>query len=281
MSIENDHPRIDEFYAAEEEILRAKVQGMRAAITHAGEKGRSIEVDTMALLRNFLPSEYGLSTGFVAFHDEACVTDATYDQAKDKIRLSSQVDIIIYDAIKCGPIIRLGACEVFPLESVYAYVEVKTSISSKEDLVELMGQSERLRSMRVRLYWSTVAGDLTASHLLVTPIERIIPIRTYIFILEANSLGDAESIRQKIESVAKHGAWEHATITGMYIGGRGFYYLQPVNSKLDPRSGDAVLISDGALLAFKHSLYSGLSRYPRIERNWTAAIDLYSRKFDA
>ncbi len=268
-------PEFDEFYSAEEDILRSKLRGIRATISHSGEKGRSVEVATMAMLRDFLPGEYGLSTGFVAYHDEGCLTDGTYDQSKDDLHITKQIDIIIYDSLRCGSIVRLGACDVFPLESVYAYVEVKTSITSKSDLVELFQQSERLRGLRVRLYWRTVADDPTGAQLVSIALPSVIPMRSYIFVLEATGLGSAEDIRIKIEEIAKEMPWDYATITGMYINRKGFYYLHPKTR------GNARLVTDGALLAFKNSLYHGLSRYPRIPDGWTPAMDLYSRKVDA
>ncbi len=281
MDVREFDPEIDEFYSAEESILYSKLKGIRAAISHAGEKGRSIETAALRILRDFLPSEYGLSTGFIMYHDEDCIKEYEYNQAKDKIHLSKQLDIIIYDAVRCGPIVKLDACDVFPLESVYAYVEVKTSISRESHLVELFEQSERLRAMKVRLYWSPVRDDPTGAYLVYNPLQSAIPIRSYIFILEATNLGNAEDIRQTIERIAKTRKWKNATITGMYVNGKGFYYLQPVNNKNDPRSGDAILVETGGLLAFKNSLYNGLSRYPRIPENWTPAINLYSRSVGA
>lgn len=106
----------------EEDFLSAKLQSLRMSISHSGEKGRSLESIVSNFLRDILPSEYGISTGFVAYH-----------ASEGEIKLSPQLDIIIYDAIRCGPIVRLSTCEVFPLEAVYAYVEVKASIQSTSD----------------------------------------------------------------------------------------------------------------------------------------------------
>lgn len=114
-------PQFADLNKIEEELLVAKLQAARKAIVHAGEKGRALEYEVRTLLRSILPAEYGLSTGFVVFHTD------------DGPRLSSQLDIIIYDAIRSGPIISLVTCDVFPLEAVYGYVEVKATLQSSSD----------------------------------------------------------------------------------------------------------------------------------------------------
>src|SRR5262245_60722705 len=105
----------------EEELLQSKLDAVRKTISHAGEKGRSLESEVTTLLRSFLPGEYGLTTGFIVYHGE------------DGPRLSPQLDIIIYDQIRSGPIARLTTCDVLPLEAVYGYVEVKSSLTSTSD----------------------------------------------------------------------------------------------------------------------------------------------------
>jgi hypothetical protein len=114
-------PLFAEFNRIEEGLLTAKLDAARKAIAHAGDKGRALEHEVRTLLRSFLPMEYGLSTGFVVFHTQS------------GLRLSSQIDIVIYDAVRSGPIVRLETCDVFPLEAVYGYVEVKATLQSSSD----------------------------------------------------------------------------------------------------------------------------------------------------
>lgn len=145
----NESPNFLELNAIEESLLRAKLDAVRAAIAHAQEKGRALENGVRALLRSILPAEYGLSTGFVVFH------------TTKGPRLSSQLDIIIYDAIRSGPIVSLETCDVFPLEAVYGYVEVKATLRSSSDEAEKPADNSiekclitnrELRSMTDRRY---------------------------------------------------------------------------------------------------------------------------------
>jgi uncharacterized protein DUF6602 len=117
----NNAPNFSDLNAIEERLLLAKLEAVRAAIVHAGEKGRALENGVQTLLRSILPAEYGLSTGFVVYH------------TPEGPRLSSQLDIIIYDALRSSPIVSLETCDVFPLEAVHGYVEVKATLRSSSD----------------------------------------------------------------------------------------------------------------------------------------------------
>src|SRR5690242_6999934 len=103
----NSHPDFLALSKIEEELLVNKLEAARKIIWHAGEKGRSLEAEVTTLLRSFLPEEYALTTGFVVYHTHKGPS------------LSSQLDVIIYDPVRSGPIARLGTCDVLPLEAVY------------------------------------------------------------------------------------------------------------------------------------------------------------------
>jgi hypothetical protein len=97
----------------EEESLIARLDAVRAAIDHAGEKGRGLEHEVARLVGSFLPRQYGVATGFVAFRGDS------------EIHLSCQLDAIIYDSVRGGPLAKLGSCMVLPLKSALGYIEVK------------------------------------------------------------------------------------------------------------------------------------------------------------
>src|SRR5688572_25678777 len=115
-------PDFSKLAALEENVLVAKLEAVRASISHGGEKGRALEFDVRQLLRGMLPPEYGLTTGFIAS-----------TSASGAVSLSSQLDIIIYDAIRHSPLIHLESWDVLPIEAVYGYVEVKASLTSSSD----------------------------------------------------------------------------------------------------------------------------------------------------
>ena len=90
-----------------------------------------------AILRNFLktvlPQKVTIGQGFVEYDGE----------------LSNQCDIILYDAINYAPLYSFGEIVIVPQESVFAVIEVKTSINAKR-FGETLFAFERLEQMRVR-----------------------------------------------------------------------------------------------------------------------------------
>lgn len=258
------------------------------------EKGRSVETEVMQFLRSLLPSEYGLSTGFIAYHTNSCIherehSDGIYEcwykYDEDEIQTSSQIDIVIYNALRFCPLIRLGGCDVFPLEAVCAYVEVKSWIDNRKDkktgltpIEKLLIQSNTLRSMKVRLYHVSIPGTYTRTVLIPFPKKEAIDIRSYVFIMDtAKSLGNAEEIKNTLE-IAAGKVGGH--LSGMYIQGKGFFrsvHGEPHKKKVpNPQlKFNPVIIGKEALPKFKSQLYSDLARYPRPAEGWTPAIDRY------
>jgi hypothetical protein len=142
-------PNIDDINKLEADILTNKWQSIKYAIDHSGEKGLSAEYEVFQLLRGILPNEYGLATGFIIYHETGDPnTDGNFIDQK----ITKQLDIIIYDAIKCAPLIRLGACDVVPLEAVYGYVEIKGCLY-KNKIKEIISDTNSLRKLRNRLYY--------------------------------------------------------------------------------------------------------------------------------
>ncbi|MYW23030.1 hypothetical protein GTY48_04915 [Bacillus thuringiensis] len=84
-------------------------------IEHPGVKGDLHEDSLSQVLKQYLPQKYGVATGFIV--------DAKGAQTK-------QQDIIIYDISTCPVFLHQGETRVIPVESVYATIEVKTSLDS-------------------------------------------------------------------------------------------------------------------------------------------------------
>jgi hypothetical protein len=272
----NEAPKFLELNAIEETLLLAKLEAVRAAIAHAGEKGRALENGVRMLLRSILPAEYGLSTGFVVFH------------ADDGPRLSSQLDIIIYDALRSGPIVSLETCDVFPLEAVYGYVEVKATLKSSSDEAEKPAENsiekcliknQELRNMRDRRYHLPIASSPVQTFLMPREWAAQIPsIRSYVFTFEASdpTTKDLKRLAQRMADYSKKlGKPTH--LHGLFIVGQGFLYTKPVDAaKASPDDYfHTGYTEDHPLLAFKTSLIHALARFPRPQLDWAPAIEQY------
>ena len=270
----NSAPQFFELNDIEERLLLAKLEAVRAAIVHASEKGRALENGVRTLLRSLLPAEYGLSTGFVVFH------------TADGPRLSSQLDIIIYDALRSGPIVSLETCDVFPLEAVYGYVEVKATLKSSSDEAEkpaensierCLMKNQELRKMRDRRYHLPVGTVET----ILMPAEwasRIPSIRSYVFAFEASDAitRDPNRLAQRMADYSKKlGNPTH--LHGLFIVGHGFLSTRPVDQAraLPDDYFHTGYTEDHPLLAFKTSLIHALARFPRPHLDWAPAIEQY------
>jgi hypothetical protein len=265
-------PEFAELNKIEEELLVAKLQAARKAIVHAGEKGRALEHEVHTLLRSILPAEYGLSTGFVVFH------------TSEGPRLSSQLDIIIYDAIRSGPITSLETCDVFPLEAIYGYVEVKATLQSSSDEAEAPAdnsietcllRNRELRTMKDRRYWAPLAGSPIETALVK---HQWLSVRSYVFAFEpvGGVARNLDELAQRMANVSKKlGPPTH--LHGVLVANHGFLYTKPVDTRT-ATPDDYYQISytdDHPLLAFKTLLLQGLARFPRPQEEWAPAIEQY------
>jgi hypothetical protein len=263
-------PNLTELTGVEAEILAARLKAVRFSITHPGEKGRDLEFHVRHLLRDLLPAEYGLTTGFVAYVEN------------DAVKLTSQLDIIIYDAVRGSPLVRLESCDVLPLEAVYGYVEVKSTLRSSQakelphDSIEAIVKNNAfIRTLRTRAYFTPMSGSPSAIGRLAGAWRAL---RAYVVAFEADG-----SIAQTPDKFAKglanvlleeKGAHLHGVMVLESGGPGGFYYTKPVFTTDD----EAPLVkytTDNTLLAFKSIVLQGLSTFPRPEVGWFADLDQY------
>jgi hypothetical protein len=255
----------------EEQLLIARLEAVRLSIAHAGEKGRELEFQVRRLLRELLPPEYGLTTGFVAWLSPTGPV------------LSSQLDIIIYDAIRHSPLIHLEACDVLPLEAVYGYVEVKASLCSSSDeatsvadnSIESCAQKNAaLRAMNTRAFRISNFGSPPRTALFHEPW---LSLRAYVVAFEASGsiAENPDAFASRMAQVLKR--QKDAHLHGVLIPGNGFFYTQPVDPSI-AQPDDYYHIrytTDHPLLAFKTVLLQGLATFRRPTDGRVPAIDLY------
>lgn len=264
-------PNFANLNQVEEQLLAARLEAVRMSITHAGEKGRALEHQVRLLLRDVLPAEYGLTTGFVVWLSPAGPV------------LSSQLDIIIYDAIRHAPLIHLESCDVLPLEAVYGYVEVKAALCSTSDsasspaddsIEACIQNNRRIREMRSRVFHiPTIGSPMTIE----MREERWLPIRGYVVAFEPKGsvAKNPDAFASRMAEVLKQEAAAH--IHGVLIPKHGFFYTRAVdtNTALDDDYYHVLYTTDHPLLAFKAMLLQGLATFDRPPSGWTPAIDRY------
>jgi hypothetical protein len=98
---------------------------------HHGERGRIAEEIIKSVLTRTLPKRFSVGTGVVFSADG---------------QVSRQTDIVIYDNFYNSPLLsEFGAC-VFPVETVYATIEVKSELT-KQELRKAMDAIMLMRSV--------------------------------------------------------------------------------------------------------------------------------------
>ena len=115
-------------------------------LRHSAEYGFYRERACIELFKMFIPSNYGISSGFVINkHDE----------------ISSQCDIIIYDKNKM-PSVSTGKNKIFLAEAVSGVVEVKSSITSTElkEALHKLSKIKKYKHQQVRNVPHTPLSDM-------------------------------------------------------------------------------------------------------------------------
>ncbi|WP_299359125.1 DUF6602 domain-containing protein [uncultured Paracoccus sp.] len=193
---------LSDVFAASETILSARIEQIRASLTHAGLKGGAVEEAVRNLLQDYLPQNIGIGSGVVV------------DSAG---RQSNQIDIILYDAHKTPSFFRSGDAGIFPIECVYFAIEVKSSLSAATFL-ECEKNMESFKGLERTAYYpasgpishslevfSGYPGSTWDPIYLVFALSTDVAHRTLITYLE-NHRKSRTDIRRQIDSVYAHGA---------------------------------------------------------------------------
>lgn len=139
-SPDEDRNFLDHYFASVYSKLEADALLFNRELPHNGLKGSENENALAAVIRGFLPSKYGVEVN-------ALVIDRLG-------KVSKQADILIYDAENQASFFR----KVFPVEIVYAVIEVKTSMSSTE-AISAMDNLASISDLEFRPllspYWET------------------------------------------------------------------------------------------------------------------------------
>lgn len=149
MSRENDRKFLNRYFRSVYNKLEADALLFNRRLPHEGLKGSENEQALADILRNFLPSCYGVeANGLIIDRDGA---------------VSRQCDIIIYDDVQFPKYFR----KVYPIETVYAVVEVKTELSKQQVDIALENEAA-LRKLQFRPlltpYWQTKAKENKIPH---------------------------------------------------------------------------------------------------------------------
>lgn len=112
--------------------LQTEIDILNDIVPHHGERGTLNEESLRRMLENFLPSRYALGRGFVI------------DSFGNRSR---QVDLLVYDDWTYSRLFKAVSHLMFPVETVFACIEVKTS-TSKRDLAEVASENKTISVLK-------------------------------------------------------------------------------------------------------------------------------------
>src|SRR5262245_24855740 len=95
--------------------IRAEVDFINSLFEHQGLKGEGNELVLRDIITRFIPKRFGVGTGIVIDR---------------KGNASRQCDIVIYDAYQYPALLAMTNIHMFPVDIVYAVVEVKTTLDA-------------------------------------------------------------------------------------------------------------------------------------------------------
>lgn len=106
-------------------------EGLTKQVEHKELRGRAREIVIKDFLKKYLPPALGVEGGEII---------------SSKGQVSKQMDVIVFDRLHCPLLIRADEVHVFPVEGIYAIVEVKSLLESREltDCVEKIQSVKRM-----------------------------------------------------------------------------------------------------------------------------------------
>lgn len=113
------------------QILNAKLESSRL-YEHNGLKGTCREEDLINIIRDCIPECYGMKAGQIFSQND---------------KISKQIDVVIYDSVFSNYFKKDSSAYLFPCESVYGSVEVKTMLN-RETFDEAIENIKSVRELK-------------------------------------------------------------------------------------------------------------------------------------
>ncbi len=230
------------YVKAASEIAKTSKNHVADLIGHGGEKGRVVEGLVVELLESFLPKRFSIGSGII-------VTSSG--------QVSSQTDIVIYDNFHNAPIKMHHGFSVFPIESVYATIEVKSTLDD-DKFKKTLEDNAKLRSFKTEKYYvkydpEEVQGKPGKYTVRATTFPIVLAPRTYI-VAFASDWNTYDGLKERFRCLAeKQGTHLH----GMLILDRDWFCWQRAHTTTEIRGEEP-----NGTRAFLLSLIRNIDSFP-------------------
>lgn len=163
---------LQQYYQGMTQQLRSEVDFINSLFEHQGVKGAGNETALRELITNFIPKRYGIGTGVVIDRNG---------------KPSRQCDIVIYDTFLYPSLLSLTSVHLFPVDIVYATIEVKTTLNSQTAKEAV----ENISSVKSLDFVKTDFGDQWASgNALAFGTRRTTPPLGFVFAYNSDTQQD-------------------------------------------------------------------------------------------
>jgi hypothetical protein len=260
-------PGIEVYYDTLTEIFRLQSGIMTATLTHSGERGRNDEQYLRDFLKKTLPNRFSIGTGFVV-------------SANPSTPRSGQNDIVISDQYWNPSLYNELAAEVYPVETVYATIEVKGVLEKARkgrkkttDLDDSLSNIAKIRTLAKHKKYIEYAARPKKSDSqekkVIEPnyFEMSLPPRAYVFAYAKKGWRTLNDFRLDLEEHL--GQHPDAHLHGIVLLEKNWFAFQ--ESYNSPISVQA--FEGNALIRFINTLLRGIQSMPMA----IASIDDYHR----
>ncbi len=231
-----------DFIDAISAVARLTQKRLAELIQHGGEKGALAETIVSGFLEKFIPKRYSIGSGFIITRSG---------------KASAQTDIVIYDRLYNSPLFFSDRLALFPVECVYATIEVKTTLRSG-DLKQSIENNKRMRSLKDdKEYVTYETDDKTKEKPVVKAIthKNTLAPRSFIFAFDT----DYSSI-QKLHSSIRRLVQEYEThLHGVFVLDRGWFVAQRATFGDSPK---LIIAEDNGVEAFCLTLLRSIDSFP-------------------
>jgi hypothetical protein len=248
-------PGIPSYFNAIQKILEFQRGILTGVLPHYGERGRNDEQRLINFLQQVLPRRFGIGTGFI-------VSSASEHES------SNQTDIIISDEFYNSPIHRELSSQVYPIEAIYATIEVKGTLykhkrSNKTDFDQVLENISKIRHLAENKHYAEYRAELKDEHKpnqLVAKkysVANTVPPRGYLFAYHTEEWNNLDDFVASLQAaLLKH---KKAHIHGAVVLDRNWFVKQ-VPYMEEERVLNAY--DDDCLLRFINSLLDGIQSMP-------------------
>lgn len=222
------------YFDALQKIFELQSGVLTAVLPHAGERGANDEERCRAFLAQVLPRQYSIGSGFVISSDTQKLP-------------SRQQDVVIFDEFRNSPLHRELSAFVFPVEMVYATVEVKKTLRSK-DVTPIVRSIESVRQLSMQCHYAfpVLPDKIKPEHVNMPGRFRLgsvtmkQPPKGFAFAFDAD-YGTADGLKTALEDALNN---SKAHLHGLVVVKKDWFFYQKAYTtpaKIEMFTGNALL----------------------------------------